>query len=254
MASTNKTSNYNLSQFLGTDKPTWLGDYNSDMQKIDAQMKVNADNVATAISSASTATSTANTANATANQANTTANTANTTANQANTTAGNAQSTANSALATATTAQTSANTAIANTEEFNLDTITSIAKSDTTSSNVNNDYYLTNLKLATNSANKSVFKLYGQVVAKLTNTQVDGYIAFQSALRPTADITINGAGICSFESNGAIGALRLCDIEVKTTGEVRIIVPIFGDNICRLMLLANLYLVKDFGDTPTPTE
>lgn len=43
MASTNKTSNYQLSQFVGTDRPTWLGDYNGDMAKIDAQMKANAD-------------------------------------------------------------------------------------------------------------------------------------------------------------------------------------------------------------------
>ena len=35
MSSTNKTTKLGLSQFLGTDKPAWLGDYNSDMQKID---------------------------------------------------------------------------------------------------------------------------------------------------------------------------------------------------------------------------
>lgn len=35
MSSTNKTANYSLSQYIGTDKPTYLGDYNSDMQKID---------------------------------------------------------------------------------------------------------------------------------------------------------------------------------------------------------------------------
>lgn len=35
MSSTNKTNNYNLSQYIGTDKPTYLGDYNSDMSKID---------------------------------------------------------------------------------------------------------------------------------------------------------------------------------------------------------------------------
>lgn len=39
MASTNKTTNYDLSQFLGTDKPAWLADYNSDMSKIDAGIK-----------------------------------------------------------------------------------------------------------------------------------------------------------------------------------------------------------------------
>lgn len=36
MSSTNKTSNLGLSQFIGTDSPKWLTDYNSDMQKIDA--------------------------------------------------------------------------------------------------------------------------------------------------------------------------------------------------------------------------
>lgn len=35
MASTNKTQNLELSQYIGTDKPTYLGDYNSDMAKID---------------------------------------------------------------------------------------------------------------------------------------------------------------------------------------------------------------------------
>ena len=41
MASTNKTNNFNLSQFIETDKPTFLGDYNTDMNKIDDAMKVN---------------------------------------------------------------------------------------------------------------------------------------------------------------------------------------------------------------------
>lgn len=35
MASTTKTTNLELSQFVGTDKPTWLTDYNGDMHKID---------------------------------------------------------------------------------------------------------------------------------------------------------------------------------------------------------------------------
>lgn len=35
MASTNKTTHYNLSQYVGTDKPTYLVDYNSDMSNID---------------------------------------------------------------------------------------------------------------------------------------------------------------------------------------------------------------------------
>jgi hypothetical protein len=43
MTATNHTNNYNLSQFVGTDRPAWIGDYNGDMSKIDAQMKANAD-------------------------------------------------------------------------------------------------------------------------------------------------------------------------------------------------------------------
>lgn len=48
MTATNKTKNYDLSQFVGTDRPTWLVDYNGDMAKIDAQMKQNADDIASA--------------------------------------------------------------------------------------------------------------------------------------------------------------------------------------------------------------
>ena len=48
MTATNHTANYNLSQFAGTDRPTWLGDYNGDMGKIDAQLKKNADAIASA--------------------------------------------------------------------------------------------------------------------------------------------------------------------------------------------------------------
>lgn len=128
MASTNKTANYNLSQYIGTDKPTYLSDYNTDMFNIDTQMKVNADNVATAISSVETATTTANTANTNAQTAISTANSASTTASEASTTASNAQTTANSALATATTAQSTANS---NTSKIgDLTNLTTIAKTD----------------------------------------------------------------------------------------------------------------------------
>lgn len=76
MSSTNKTTNYNLSQYIGSDKPTYLSDYNSDMFEIDKQMKINADNVATAIQGATDAGTLASTANSTATTANTNANTA----------------------------------------------------------------------------------------------------------------------------------------------------------------------------------
>lgn len=55
MSSTSKTTNYKLSQYIGTDKPTYLGDYNGDMLKIDNQMKVNADSASNAASAAGAA-------------------------------------------------------------------------------------------------------------------------------------------------------------------------------------------------------
>lgn len=39
MAHTNETTNYGLSQFVGTDRPSWIDDYNADMGKIDTAIK-----------------------------------------------------------------------------------------------------------------------------------------------------------------------------------------------------------------------
>ena len=45
MASTNKTTNYLLSQFVASDKPSWLADYNGDRLKIDTALKQLADDI-----------------------------------------------------------------------------------------------------------------------------------------------------------------------------------------------------------------
>ena len=52
MGATNTTTHYNLSQFVSTDKPAWLQDYNGDMAKIDAA-KVTADTAQTTANAAS---------------------------------------------------------------------------------------------------------------------------------------------------------------------------------------------------------
>ena len=83
MASTNKTTNYELSQYLGSDKPTYLGDYNSDMLKIDNAIHQNALNIATADEKATLAGTNASTALTNASNAQTTADTANSTATSA---------------------------------------------------------------------------------------------------------------------------------------------------------------------------
>lgn len=52
MAHTNSTTNYELPIFLGTDKPSWLNDFNGAMTAIDTQMKANADAAAAAYNKA----------------------------------------------------------------------------------------------------------------------------------------------------------------------------------------------------------
>lgn len=56
MSSTNQTPNLDLSQFIGTDKPAWLVDYNGDMSKIDTgygTVKAQADATDTAVTGVS---------------------------------------------------------------------------------------------------------------------------------------------------------------------------------------------------------
>ena len=55
MSSTNKTVTIELSQYVGTDKPTSLSDYNGDMLKIDNAIAADRDAISTAQTKANTA-------------------------------------------------------------------------------------------------------------------------------------------------------------------------------------------------------
>lgn len=63
MSSTNKTNYYDLSQYIGTDKPTYLGDYNSDMSKIDGAIHGVQETATTANQTAGSAEAKVNVAN-----------------------------------------------------------------------------------------------------------------------------------------------------------------------------------------------
>ena len=97
MAHTNSTTNLELPQFIGSDKPTWLGDINGAFQAIDAYAGTNDAAIATvdakadnAVADAASAVTTATAASNTAGTASTTATSANTLATQALTAANNA--------------------------------------------------------------------------------------------------------------------------------------------------------------------
>ena len=115
MGYTNKTSHYELPQYVANDKPSWLGDFNSAMLKIDTIMADN-DATAKAADSAATAAQTqvgaisgqistiqgqVNTAVDTATSADGKATTAQSVASEANTTAGEAKTLAQVAKQTA---------------------------------------------------------------------------------------------------------------------------------------------------------
>lgn len=55
MTATNETANYKLPLFTDNDQPTWLGDFNGAMNKIDADMNAIGANASTAISAANNA-------------------------------------------------------------------------------------------------------------------------------------------------------------------------------------------------------
>lgn len=126
MGYTNKTSHYELPQYVANDKPSWLGDFNSAMLKIDTVLADN-DATAEAANSAATGAQTqvaalssqlstiqgqVNTAVDTATAADGKATTAQSVAGQANTTAGEAKTLAEVAKTTADTATATAEAAL----------------------------------------------------------------------------------------------------------------------------------------------
>ena len=249
MASTNKTTNYNLSQYVGSDKPTYLGDYNSDMLKIDTAMKTNADNITSVGATATTASENASTALSNAN-------TAQSTANTANTNAGTAQSTANSALAKATTNEASINEILA---ELNLNSVETINLNDITvtpaaaSSAVG--MVSGSFSVAKNSAG-TLAKIYGRLNFNAGSWVGDSVFSFQTSLRPTQDITINALGDRKivYETNPQrVFDIGVANITIKTTGVVEIPVGL-SNYVVRgaITLYPCLLFIKDFGDSGSP--
>lgn len=121
MGATNHTANYDLPQWIGTDKPTFLGDLNDAFLKIDTGMKTNQSEISGAVSDAGNALAKATSAEQAVNTLTPLVNTASENASQALTTANNAASTAN-------TANTNANAAISKLNGFNWSASTALTK------------------------------------------------------------------------------------------------------------------------------
>ena len=269
MGATNQTTNYELPLFIGTDKPSWLGDFNGAMNKIDTSIKGNKDEIdslktrMTATESvANSASSTASTALTNANNAQSTANTAQTTANTANTKAEGAQSTANTALSNATTAQNTADTANSTAQsaltlsnsnsteisKLNLENFNAIS-----TSNINTNYgsvTSNSLTVATNS-DGSVGKIYGTL--RITNSGASNnlVVSFPSSLRPSSPITINGVLNRINYIQAGINDISQITFDVATNGTITITTPnTTAITEARFQFFACLLFLKDFGDEP----
>lgn len=243
MASTNKTTNYDLSQYIGTDKPTYLGDYNSDMLKIDTQMKANN-------TIAENATTLATTAKENATNAQTNATEATTKAETAQTTASNAQTTASQAY---TQAQTNANNIEKLKNYINLNNKVSIGNPSIASSST----YINKLTLYTNN-DWSLLKFYGEFTYTKTNGIWSDSFYWENVIpeqyRPSEDIVIKGSIIIKSLNTDVQQSAR-ADIKIEANGNIGFSIAPYTNNQTeiRLNLVPVLIFIKNFGDEPIPT-
>lgn len=230
MSSTNHTTNYELSQFLGTDKPAWLADYNSDMSKIDTQMKANADAASVADGKAVTNASAIGTLASLTTEAKT-----NTVAaiNEVDSHADTAQSSANTA-----------NTAIESlTNYLNLNTFLEIQNPTTSNGAIS----VHSIYVARN-ASGTLGKIYGYVGLTNLNASTVTVTLANTGLSTDENITVQGLGIFQGDTSKSVFNLVAT---IKTNGDVDLtFTRPGGDTSGFLRTFACLLFIKNFGDLP----
>lgn len=234
MASTNKTTNYELSQFLGSDKPAWLSDYNSDMNKIDTQMKANADAATAAGSNASSAL----TEIGDLTQLTTTAKTSAVAAiNEVDSNADTAQNTANSAYNKAG-ANEDAIAALSSYLDLNTFTTPTVSITGATLNTQS-----TNISCASNS-DGSLGKIYGDL--RFVAQSSTAVVTFPTPLRPNTALTVNGIVVGQYDGTNII----MRSMTIGTDGLATITFADLGIGAqWRCCLTACLIFAKSFGDT-----
>lgn len=241
MSSTNKTTNYELSQFVSTDKPAWLTDYNQDMSKIDTGI-----NTAQSTATSADGKADANTTKiGTLSSLTTTAKTDLVSAvNEVDTNADAAQGTANDAYALANSANITANQ-VKDQFNFTYSTVNCTLSSGTLDSNNNK------LSVAKNSTG-SIAKIYGRLRVTGTVGSTITMTSGDTGLRPTEDITFNGC--CLKITNISTGDLVVYqDFVLHTNGTVTSnFTPYSGSSRQDILFMANLLFITNFGDLPTP--
>lgn len=252
MSSTNHTTNYNLSQYVGTDKPTYLGDYNGDMGKIDTAIHNNA----TSISGVSGDVSTLSSKVGTLSELETTTKSDCVSAiNEVNT----KSETNKTNIGTLSNLETTDKSTVVNAvnevkgiiDNFNLTEFHDITNADITMTDgtINGS---SSIQYATNS-DGSLAKIYGWLGVTCTGIR-SPKIEFNTTLRPSSKITINGMYIAFPSGSGATNNTPSpASVEIATTGKVTLrIWNSFSINNAQYTcnLIPVLIYVKDFGDVP----
>lgn len=250
MASTNKTTNYELSQFIGADKPAWLQDYNSDMGKIDTGIH-NAQTTATGADGKADANATKI---GTLENLTTTAKTSLVAAiNEVDSNADTAQNTATNAGTLANTAKLTADSIAS---QLNLNTIkTDNQMTFTVSAGSFNGHDVTVVR----NSESSLCKIYGTIY--LNNVSGSGNLTITitgTGIDVDSPITINNHGFMTstiYQLNQAGGYAASAVSIVISNDTVTITIPRSSQIGQRMIFLSNsLLFLKDFGDVPQPPE
>lgn len=253
MSSTNKTTYYELSQYLGSDKPTYLGDYNADMGKIDAGIhtaKNTADTNTTNIGTLTNLTTEVKSnlvgaINEVDSHADTNATNIGTLNTSVATNTSNIGTMANLTTTVKDALVNAINELKVNIDNFNLTNYANLSNASITNANISNNQ----LKLANNS-DGSLAKVYGFL--SFTASGGDTYLTITgSGLNPSSDITINCAGLLRISDSTGLLNVSSVDLVIKTNGNIEINTRSFVNGQNGLVILwPCLYFIKDFGDVP----
>ena len=244
MSATNHTANYNLPQFVGSDKPAWLGDVNPAMNVIDTAMHANAVKAQQGVDDAQTAQTTAETA----------------------------EQHAQDAITDAGTAQTTANQAIANigTANAKIDALASkmeITDFETAEYQLNGTTSKLRLTLA-QSEDGSVFKIYGVFLIRNTSggtiNPFSGHLNSSNHIKtglylksaPSEAFSITPIGLCFQQNaNGLVDSIFEINGFVETDGEITFnfwsSTSQLNNNSRYIEFTPCVYFNTNFGDTPT---
>lgn len=288
---TNSTTNYELPQFIGTDKPQWLTDINQAFLAIDTNLysaSSSATLANTSIGTLSDLTTTAKTDLVSAiNEVDSDLGTLSTTVANHTTAIGDNTTAIGTLANLTTTAKTdlvsavnevdlvASNNAtsignIANLETVDKTNVVSAVNEIVENFNINHfDSYTVNEISSTGQVNNitgtlyvatnedgSIFKVYSDGLLVTLSGYGASSISVQTRIRPTSNLTIVGAGTLVDENNvrGFVW-IRGASFSVNTNGVLTISLQkdiADGDN--KLYILNPcIYFAKDFGDVPAPT-